>query len=38
VYFHGLAGDIGAAQQGEAALVATDLFKFLPAAFQQCAE
>ncbi len=38
VYLHGLAGDIGAQQQGEASLIATDLLRFLPAAFQQCAE
>lgn len=37
VYLHGLAGDLGAARQGEAALVATDLLRFLPDAFQHCA-
>jgi len=37
VYLHGLAGDLGAAEQGESSLVATDILRYLPAAFRQCA-
>ena len=35
VYLHGLAGDIGAAEIGEEALVATDLLRFLPEAWAE---
>jgi ADP-dependent NAD(P)H-hydrate dehydratase / NAD(P)H-hydrate epimerase len=35
VYLHGLAGDLAAASVGETSLVATDLLRFLPAAFSQ---
>ncbi len=37
VYLHGLAGELGAAEIGEKALVATDLLQFLPEAMDQCA-
>jgi len=37
VYLHGLAGELGAAEIGEKALVATDLLQFLPEAMEQCA-
>lgn len=35
VYLHGLAGDAAARYVGEEALVATDLLRYLPAAFRQ---
>jgi len=35
VYLHGLAGDLAAEARGENSLVATDLIRFLPAAFAQ---
>src|ERR1700678_1550860 len=35
VYLHGLAGDLAAEALGENSLVATDLIRFLPAAFAQ---
>ncbi len=35
VYLHGLAGDLAAASVGENSLVATDLVRFLPAAFAE---
>jgi NAD(P)H-hydrate epimerase len=35
VYLHGLAGDLAAAGMGEAALAASDLLDFLPAAFEE---
>ena len=35
VYLHGLAGDIGATETGEEALVATDLLRFLPEAWAE---
>jgi hydroxyethylthiazole kinase-like uncharacterized protein yjeF len=35
VYLHGLAGDLAAESLGENSLVATDLIRFLPAAFAQ---
>jgi ADP-dependent NAD(P)H-hydrate dehydratase len=35
VYLHGLAGDLAAQQLGQVSLVASDLVRFLPAAFQQ---
>ncbi len=35
VYLHGLAGDLAVASVGESSLVATDLVRFLPAAFAQ---
>jgi len=38
VYLHGRAGELGAAQLGEKALVATDLFKFLPEAMREVAD
>ena len=38
VHLHGLAGDLAAAELGQASLIATDLLRFLPRAFQQHAE
>ena len=38
VYLHGRAGELGAAQLGEKALIATDLFKFLPEAMREAAD
>jgi NAD(P)H-hydrate epimerase len=35
VHLHGLAGDLAAAELGEVSLIASDLLRFLPAAFQQ---
>jgi NAD(P)H-hydrate epimerase len=35
VYLHGLAGDAAAARQGEEAMTATDLLRFIPAAFRR---
>jgi NAD(P)H-hydrate epimerase len=35
VYLHGLAGDLAASSVGEGSLVATDLVRFLPAAFSE---
>lgn len=37
-YLHGLAGDLGAANLGEQALVATDLLRFFPEAMRAIAE
>ncbi|MBI2838513.1 MAG: NAD(P)H-hydrate dehydratase [Acidobacteria bacterium] len=37
VYIHGLAGDLAARETGEVSLVATDLLRFLPAAFRTAA-
>jgi NAD(P)H-hydrate epimerase len=37
VYWHGLAGEIGARELGEKCLIATDLLRFLPAAMEECA-
>jgi hydroxyethylthiazole kinase-like uncharacterized protein yjeF len=37
VYLHGLAGQLGAAELGDKALIATDLLHYLPAAMEQCA-
>jgi len=34
VHLHGLAGDLAAAELGEVSLIASDLIKFLPAAFR----
>jgi ADP-dependent NAD(P)H-hydrate dehydratase / NAD(P)H-hydrate epimerase len=34
VYLHGLSGDIAADHQGEHAVIATDIIKYLPAAFR----
>lgn len=34
VYVHGLAGDLGAGQLGQVSLIASDLLRFLPQAFQ----
>jgi NAD(P)H-hydrate epimerase len=34
-YLHGLAGDLAAAEKGQASLIAGDLNEFLPAAFQK---
>lgn len=34
VYVHGYAGDLAAQQQGETSLIASDLVRFLPSAFQ----
>jgi ADP-dependent NAD(P)H-hydrate dehydratase / NAD(P)H-hydrate epimerase len=38
VYLHGLAGDIAAAELSEHALVATDLLRYLPAAFARLSQ
>jgi NAD(P)H-hydrate epimerase len=35
VHLHGLAGDLAAAELGQVSLVASDLIRFLPAAFQK---
>jgi NAD(P)H-hydrate epimerase len=35
VYLHGLAGDLASESVGESSLVATDLVRFLPAAYSQ---
>lgn len=37
VYLHGRAGELGAAELGEQALLATDLLQFLPEAIEECA-
>lgn len=37
VYLHGLAGELGAEEFGEASLMATDLLRFYPQAFARCA-
>jgi NAD(P)H-hydrate epimerase len=37
VYVHGLAGDLAAAELGQVSLIASDLIRFLPKAFQQLA-
>jgi ADP-dependent NAD(P)H-hydrate dehydratase len=37
VYVHGLAGDLAAGQLGQVSLIASDLVRFLPAAFQRAA-
>ena len=37
VYLHGLAGDLAAAELGMECMVATDLVKYLPAAFERVA-
>ncbi len=37
VYLHGLAGDLAAEELGQVSLIASDLVRFLPAAFQQLA-
>lgn len=37
VFLHGRAGELGAAEMGEKALVATDLLQFLPEAMDECA-
>jgi NAD(P)H-hydrate epimerase len=37
VYIHGLAGDLAAEALGQVSLIASDLLKFLPTAFQQVA-
>jgi len=37
VYLHGLAGELGARKLGEKTLIATDLFRFLPRALEECA-
>lgn len=34
VYLHGLAGDLAAAESGQASLIASDLIRFLPQAFK----
>ena len=38
VYLHGRAGELGAARLGEKALMATDLFEFLPEAMREVAD
>lgn len=35
VYLHGVAGDLAAAQLGQEAMIASDLVRFLPSAFQE---
>jgi NAD(P)H-hydrate epimerase len=37
VHLHGLAGDLAAAELGEVAMIASDLLRFLPRAFQRMA-
>ncbi len=37
VHVHGLAGDLAAAELGQVSLIASDLLRFLPAAFKQIA-
>lgn len=37
VHLHGLAGDLAAGELGQVSLIASDLVRFLPAAFQQVA-
>ena len=37
VFVHGLAGDLAAQQLGQASLIASDLLRYLPAAFQRVA-
>jgi NAD(P)H-hydrate epimerase len=37
VYLHGLAGEIAAKDLGEKSVIATDLFRYLPQAMEQCA-
>ncbi len=34
VYLHGLAGDLAASELGQTSLIASDLLRFLPQAFQ----
>jgi NAD(P)H-hydrate epimerase len=36
VYLHGLAGELGGRQLGEAGFIASDLFEFLPHAMEEC--
>ncbi|AKQ47245.1 carbohydrate kinase [Rufibacter radiotolerans] len=38
VYLHGLAGDLAAEQEGQASLIASDLYTYLGAAFKKLAE
>ncbi|HEY4313375.1 MAG TPA: NAD(P)H-hydrate dehydratase [Pirellulales bacterium] len=38
VHVHGLAGDLAAAELGEISLIASDLVRFLPAAFREVAD
>ncbi|RNI23503.1 NAD(P)H-hydrate dehydratase [Rufibacter latericius] len=38
VYLHGLAGDLAAEVEGETSLIASDLYKYLGAAFQKAAK
>jgi NAD(P)H-hydrate epimerase len=35
MYLHGLAGDIAAKELGEESMMATDLIKYLPKAFER---
>jgi NAD(P)H-hydrate epimerase len=35
MYLHGLAGDIAAKELGEESLMATDIIKYLPKAFER---
>jgi NAD(P)H-hydrate epimerase len=37
VYLHGLAGDLAAAELGQVSLIASDIVRYLPAAFQEFA-
>ncbi len=38
VHVHGLAGDLAAAELGQVSLIASDLVRFLPAAFRQVSD
>ena len=38
VWLHGRAGEIGAAELGEKAFMATDILRYLPEAMRECAK